>query len=292
MIANPPYVEPDEVAGLPPEVRAEPPLALVGGVPIYRRLFEDAGAWVRPGGSVVVEIGETQGPAVAAAATSAGLASARDPARPHGPRPRGRRPAAVTSAIEDAVGAALRGELIVMPTDTVYGIGARPDRPDATARLFAAKGRPRELDLPVLAPSPASAAEVGRFDERATRVAASLWPGALTLVLPRTDESRSWDLGGDPETIGVRVPDHPLALAVLTGTGPLAVTSANRSGDPTPARCAELEEVFGDDVAVYLCEEAPLSGAASTVLDLAHGEPRILRAGAIGEHVLAAILGG
>jgi tRNA threonylcarbamoyl adenosine modification protein (Sua5/YciO/YrdC/YwlC family) len=196
----------------------------------------------------------------------------------------------VTTPVEDAVGAALRGELIVMPTDTVYGIGARPDRPEATARLFAAKGRPRDLELPVLAPSSASAAELGRFDERAVRVASALWPGALTLVLQRTDESRSWDLGGDPETVAVRVPHHPLAVAVLIGTGPLAVTSANRSGEPTPARCADLEEIFGDDVAVYLCEEAPLIGPASTVLDLAHGEPHILRAGAIDEHALAAIL--
>jgi tRNA threonylcarbamoyl adenosine modification protein (Sua5/YciO/YrdC/YwlC family) len=198
----------------------------------------------------------------------------------------------VTSPVEDAVGAALRGELIVMPTDTVYGIGARPDRPEATARLFAAKGRPRDLELPVLAPSPASAAEIGRFDERAERVAAALWPGAITLVLPRTDESGPWDLGGDPETVGVRVPHHPLAVAVLTGTGPLAVTSANRSGEPTPGRCTELEDIFGEEVAVYLCEEAPLSGAASTVLDLAHGEPRILRAGAVSGHTLAAILAG
>jgi tRNA threonylcarbamoyl adenosine modification protein (Sua5/YciO/YrdC/YwlC family) len=198
----------------------------------------------------------------------------------------------VIQPVEDAIGAALRGELIVLPTDTVYGIGSRPDRPEATARLFAAKGRPRDLELPVLAPSPASAAEIGRFDERAARVAAAVWPGALTLVLPRTEESRSWDLGGDPETVGVRVPHHPLALAVLAGTGPLAVTSANRSGEPTPARCAELEKVFGEQVAVYLCEETPLSGAASTVLDLAHGEPRILRAGAIDEHELAAILAG
>ncbi len=177
--------------------------------------------------------------------------------------------------------AALRGELIVMPTDTVYGVGTRPDRPAATASLFAAKGRPRDLELPVLVASPASAWDVAVMDERAARLAAALWPGALTLVLPRSAGSVTWDLGGDPATIGVRVPRHPLALSVLDGAGPLAMTSANRSGEPPVSTCSELVEVFGDAVSVYLCEDVPLPGRASTVLDLAHGEPRILREGEV-----------
>jgi len=198
----------------------------------------------------------------------------------------------VTAPVEEAIGAALRGELIVVPTDTVYGIGTRPDVPEATAALFAAKGRPRDLELPVLVPSPASAADVARLDDRAHRLADALWPGALTLVLARTAESRPWDLGGDPETVGVRVPHHPLAVAVLAGTGPLAVTSANRSGEPTPAGCADLQEVFGDAVSVYLCEETPLTGTASTVVDLAHGAPAILREGSIGERTILELLAG
>jgi tRNA threonylcarbamoyl adenosine modification protein (Sua5/YciO/YrdC/YwlC family) len=198
----------------------------------------------------------------------------------------------VSSPVQEAIGAALRGELIVLPTDTVYGIGTRPDVPDATAALFAAKGRPRDLELPVLVPSPASAADIARMDERAHRLADALWPGALTLVLTRTAESRPWDLGGDPETVGVRVPHHPLAVAVLAGTGPLAVTSANRSGASTPTRCVDLEEVFGDAVSVYLCEETPLSGTASTVVDLAHGQPAILREGSIGERTILELLAG
>lgn len=198
----------------------------------------------------------------------------------------------MSSPLEDAVGAALRGELIVLPTDTVYGIGTRPDRSEATAALFAAKGRPRHLELPVLAPSLAAAAEIAQVDERAERLASGLWPGALTLVLPRSRESRAWDLGGDGETVGVRVPHHPLALAVLTGTGPLAVTSANRSGSPTPCACDELEAVFGAAVSVYLCEEIPLVGRASTVLDLAHGEPVILRQGSVEERTISRMLAG
>lgn len=185
--------------------------------------------------------------------------------------------------IEEAAGAALEGRLVVMPTDTVYGIGTRPDDPAATARLFEAKGRPRELELPVLVPGSAAARSIARFDERAEALASAFWAGPLTLVLPRTSASRSWDLGGDPATIGVRVPRHPLTLALLSATGPLAVTSANRSGSPTPTTCDELRAVFGDSVAVYLCEEGPLVGHPSTVVDLSDERARVLRAGAIGE---------
>ena len=183
--------------------------------------------------------------------------------------------------VEEAARAALAGELIVLPTDTVYGIGTRPDDPAATARLFEAKGRPRDLELPVLVPNAAAAREIAAFDERAERLALACWPGPLTIVLPRTQRSQAWQLGGAPATVGVRVPRHPLALAVLSRTGPLAVTSANRSGEPTPATCDGVVEVFGDLVAVYLCAEEPLPGPPSTVVDLAHGEPRVLRAGAL-----------
>ncbi len=119
------------------------------------------------------------------------------------------------------------------------------------------------------------------MDERAARLAASCWPGALTLVLERGPSSRDWDLGGDPTTVGVRVPRHRLAAAVLARSGPLAVTSANRSGSAPLETCDELEETFGDLVAVYLCDEAPLVGDASTVVDLAHGPARLLRRGQV-----------
>lgn len=181
--------------------------------------------------------------------------------------------------VDEAVAAVRAGSLIVIPTDTVYGIAARPDDPMATRALFRAKGRPPDLTLPVLVGAAASARRLGVFDERADELAAAFWPGAVTLVLPRSEESRRWELGGDQDTIGVRVPRHPLALAVLAGSGPLAVTSANRSGEAEASTCDELTEAFGDRVAVYLCEDAPLVGRASTVVDLAHGPPRILRAG-------------
>ncbi len=179
----------------------------------------------------------------------------------------------------DAADAALAGRLIVLPTDTVYGIGTRPDDAAATARLFRAKGRARDVPLPVLAPSTAAARVVSSFDDRAERLAARVWPGAVTFVLRRTARSERWDLGDDGSTIGIRVPAHPLSLAVLARSGPLAVTSANRSGEPTPGGCDELRRMFGDAVSVYLCAEEELPAVPSTVVDLTAAEPRILRKG-------------
>jgi tRNA threonylcarbamoyl adenosine modification protein (Sua5/YciO/YrdC/YwlC family) len=173
------------------------------------------------------------------------------------------------------------GALIVFPTDTVYGIAARADLPSATARLFKAKSRPRDLSLPVLVASAAEAQIVARFDTRADRLAAACWPGGLTLVLPRTVRSRDWDLGESAASIGVRVPAHPLALAVLAQTGPLATTSANRSGAPPATTCDELVGAFGDDVEVYLCQDQPLAGAASTVVSLLGPALEVVRVGAL-----------
>ena len=187
----------------------------------------------------------------------------------------------------EAAAAAFRGELIVFPTDTVYGIGTRPDDPDATALLFEAKHRPRGLTLPVLVPTREAARAVARFDERVERVTLGTWPGPVTFVLPRTSRSAGWSLGGDEDTIGVRLPAHPLALAVLAASGPLAVTSANRSGAPPATTCDELEGAFGALVRVYLCSDEPLVGASSTVVDLTGHAPAVLREGAVAADEIA-----
>lgn len=194
--------------------------------------------------------------------------------------------------VAEAAAAARAGRLIVFPTDTVYGIGTRPDDPAATGRLFEAKARPRGLELPILAATVAEARTVARFDDRADRLAGACWPGALTLVLPRAQASASWELGGDSGTVGIRVPHHPLALAVLAATGPLAVTSANPSGAPPGRTCDELQAVFGDDVDVYLCQDEQPEGVASTVVDLAHGPARLLRAGSVAPGVIVRFLPG
>ena len=180
---------------------------------------------------------------------------------------------------------------MVLPTDTVYGIGTRPDDAAATSRLFDAKRRPRDLELPVLVPSIDAAQHVGRVDDRGRALMDAFWPGPLTIVIPRAEVSLSWDLGGDPQTVGIRCPRHLMARALLERTGPMAVTSANISGRPPPSTCDELVETFGEAVDVYLCQEEPLVGAASTVVDLAHGEPAVLRRGALSESDLRTALG-
>ena len=192
--------------------------------------------------------------------------------------------------VRDAAAAARGGELIVFPTDTVYGIGTRPDDPAATAKVFEAKRRPRDLELPVLVATVKAARAVAVFDERAERLAAALWPGPLTLVLPRGANAAAWDLGGDPTTVGIRAPHHPLSLALLAATGPLAVTSANLSGRPPAETCGELQALFGDAVTVYVCQERPLDGVASTVIDLAHGPATIIREGSLPRDAIVELL--
>jgi L-threonylcarbamoyladenylate synthase len=191
----------------------------------------------------------------------------------------------VTDGLENGVRAAAsaldRGELAVFPTDTVYGVAARPDVPGATERIFEAKRRPRGLTLPVLAATIEDAETVAALDDRARRLADRFWPGGLTIVLSRTARSRGWDLGDQRETVGVRLPSNDIALALLQRTGPLAVTSANRSGERTPKDCDGIRAVLGDVVAIYLCSVTVSGDVPSTVVDLTGAEPRIVRTGAV-----------
>lgn len=184
-------------------------------------------------------------------------------------------------AVSDAIDAANAGRLIVLPTDTVYGIGTRADRAAATSLLFEAKGREQDAALPVFVSTADEAARLGLFDDRARLLAAAFWPGALTIVLPRTAESRGWNLGGTGETIGLRVPGHPLARTIAAGVKALAISSANRSGEPVLTTCDELSTVLGSSVEMILCEEKPLSGSASTVVDASGDELRIVREGTV-----------
>jgi tRNA threonylcarbamoyl adenosine modification protein (Sua5/YciO/YrdC/YwlC family) len=185
------------------------------------------------------------------------------------------------AAVAAAEAALAAGGLVVFPTDTVFGLAAHPAVPMATHRVFAAKQRTRELTLPVLVADVERARDVAVFDDRAEALAATYWPGAVTLVLPRTKLSRGWDLGEEVSSVGVRMPDHSVARSVLERTGPLAVTSANRSGDPTPGDCEGVVRALGDTVAIYLCGGSAPGGVASTVVDLTGAEARVLRSGAL-----------
>jgi L-threonylcarbamoyladenylate synthase len=187
----------------------------------------------------------------------------------------------------------LAGDLVVFPTETVYGIAARPDEVGAT-KLFEAKRRPIGLTLPVLAPTTDAAWTVGVTSPAAERLAAEFWPGPLTIVLSRTDLSKPWYLGDQADTVGVRVPDYPIALQLLERTGPIAATSANLSGRPPLSGRDELVGAFGDAVAVYLVlpeGHSPAEGQASTVVDLTGATPKVLREGPIDRSRIEAVAG-
>ena len=183
-------------------------------------------------------------------------------------------------ALAAAVTALGQGRIVGVPTDTVYGIAADPFDERAMASLFAAKDRPEGMPIPILAADADDAARVGVLDESARTAAAVHWPGALTLVVPRVPGLPVWI--GHPESgsVGIRVPDHPLTLALLAAAGPLAVTSANRSGYPPAADDLAARAALGDAVAVYL-EGGGAGGAASTVVDLTLPEPQVLRPGPV-----------
>ncbi len=192
-------------------------------------------------------------------------------------------------ALHAAAEALASGGLVILPTETVYGLAARPDTPEATGRLFQAKGRPSSLNLPVLAATEDLAWRLGRPSEQARRLAASFWPGPLTMVLPRTDLTLGWSLGERADTIAVRVPDHRFTTALLEVAGPLATTSANPSGRPPLADPSDLRAAFDAHASVFLVlrsGEAPPAGTPSTVVDCSGPGLRILRQGALSREEL------
>lgn len=182
--------------------------------------------------------------------------------------------------IDDAIAALERGELIGVPTDTVYGVAADPSRREAVEALFAAKGRPGVKPIPILCADVAQARTVGILEDAVAEIAERHWPGGLTLVVRRVAGLADWV--GDPEadTVGLRVPDHPAALAVLRRFGPLAVTSANRTGDEPATDDGQARTALGDAVAVYL-EGRGSGGPPSTVVDATDDPPCVLRSGAV-----------
>ncbi len=189
-----------------------------------------------------------------------------------------------------------RGQLVVLPTDTVYGVAADAFTPDAVQRLLDAKGRGRQSPPPVLIPNTATLAALAEHVvEPVARLAEAFWPGPLTIVLP-AQPSLSWDLGETGGTVALRIPDQPLTLELLQETGPLAVSSANTTGDPAARTAAEAQAMLGDSVAVYLdAGEAPGDGTASTIIDATAlteegGTLRVLRDGGVSREAIAELL--
>lgn len=201
-------------------------------------------------------------------------------------------PATWGPSLDAAVDAVSRGAVVVLPTDTVYGVGADAFNPNAVAALLAAKGRDRQMPPPVLI------AQLRTVDGLARDVPASAralmeacWPGALTVIV-HAQPSLAWDLGETHGTVALRMPDHGAALALLNRTGPLAVTSANRTGQPAATTVENAREQLGDAVAIYLDAGDSPGGVASTIVDATDPAGlRVVRQGGVLEEELHEIAG-
>ena len=183
--------------------------------------------------------------------------------------------------LAEAAAAVLRGELVVLPTDTVYGLGADAFSPAAVTRLLAAKGRGRDMPPPVLVGTVRAAeALVEDLGQHGRQMIDEFWPGGLTLVC-RAARSLNWDLGDTKGTVAIRMPQDPVALDLLRETGPMAVSSANLSGSPAATTAGQARDQLDDAVAVYLDGGPGRGSKASTIVDITGSSPRLLRSGVV-----------
>nr|WP_147919537.1 L-threonylcarbamoyladenylate synthase [Ruania zhangjianzhongii] len=192
--------------------------------------------------------------------------------------------------LTEAVHQLAEGRLAVLPTDTVYGIAADAFTPRAVTALLTAKGRDRQMPPPVLI------GDLRTLDGLATEIPAAVrdlveefWPGPLTIIL-RAHGSLRWDLGETHGTVALRMPDHEITLELLRRTGPLAVSSANRSGEPAALTCAEAAEQLGRAVRVYLDGGTAPGGVASTIVDATGEQLRVVREGALTAEELGSVV--
>ena len=193
----------------------------------------------------------------------------------------------VTAAAE----AIRRGELVVLPTDTVYGVGADAFSAEGVAAILAAKGRGREMPPPVLIPSPRTVDGLAtHVPDYARDLIKAFWPGPLTLVL-HAQSSLMWDLGDTNGTVALRMPQDDTALKLLVEVGPMAVSSANLSGQPAATTVLDAAAQLGSAVSVYLDAGPSAGGLASTILDCTDDAPVILRAGALSVGQIQQVLG-
>jgi L-threonylcarbamoyladenylate synthase len=202
---------------------------------------------------------------------------------------------AVPDERTEGLGAAARavraGRLVVLPTDTVYGIGCDAFSASAVRSLLAAKKRGPDMPVPVLVGSWSTIDGLVLGVPKAARdLIEAFWPGGLSLVLPHAP-SLNWDLGSTKGTVMLRMPLHPVALELLRDVGPMAVSSANVSGSPPASSAAEAEAQLGESVAVYLDGGPSGEAVASTIVDLTGDDPRVLREGAVSIGAVAEVLG-
>lgn len=190
-------------------------------------------------------------------------------------------PEARAAGLDAAAAAIGRGDLVLLPTDTVYGVAADAFSPAAVRRLLEAKNRGRAMPVPVLVGEASTLAGlVLKTPAVATRLAQEFWPGGLTLVVEHAP-SLAWDLGDAEGTVAVRLPDDELTRDLLRRTGPLAVSSANRSGRPAATDAQQAVQQLGLHAAVVLDGGPRTSSGASTIVDCTGAVPRVLRVGAV-----------
>ena len=195
------------------------------------------------------------------------------------------------TGIAAAISALKGGRLVVMPTDTVYGIGADAFDGSAVAALLAAKGRGRDMPVPVLVGSwHTIQGLVYTVPNSAKELIRAFWPGALSLVV-RQAPSLAWDLGDANGTVMLRMPLHPVAIELLRAVGPMAVSSANISGRPAAVTADQARDQLGDLVDVYLDSGPAEQQSASTIVDLTGAHPRVLRQGPVTVEAIASVLG-
>jgi L-threonylcarbamoyladenylate synthase len=200
-------------------------------------------------------------------------------------------PDARATGLTAAARAVRAGRLVVLPTDTVYGIGCDAFSADAVRGLLAAKNRGPDMPVPVLVGSWSTIdGLVLGVPKQARDLIEAFWPGGLSIVLPHAP-SLAWDLGSTRGTVMLRMPLHPVALELLRDVGPMAVSSANVSGQPPASEAAEAEAQLGESVAVYLDGGTSGEPVASTIVDLTADAPRVLREGDITTAQVAEVLG-
>lgn len=200
-------------------------------------------------------------------------------------------PAQRPQGMASAISALKGGRLVVLPTDTVYGIGADAFDGAAVAALLSAKGRGRDMPVPVLVGSWHTIdGLVYSVPDSARELIRAFWPGALSLVVQQAP-SLQWDLGDAAGTVMLRMPLHPVAIELLREVGPMAVSSANISGRAAAVTAADARDQLGDLVEVYLEAGPSAQGAASTIVDLTGHQPRVLREGPVTAAAVADVLG-
>ena len=201
------------------------------------------------------------------------------------------RPETRTEGLEAAAGAVRSSRLVVLPTDTVYGIGADAFDADAVRALLRAKNRGPDMPVGVLVGSWSTVdGLVLGMPPHARALVEAFWPGDLSIVLPHAP-SLQWDLGTTRGTVMLRMPLHPVALELLREVGPMAVSSANVSGQPPAATAKDAQDQLGESVAVYL-EGGPIENARpSSIVDLTGSEPKLLREGAVSAEAISDVLG-